>query len=72
MRCFLYNAEWHGLGLGVRKLAAAAKVWPDTVIRFARGERIRKRTIDSLRQVLEPAGGGSPVAASSGVRLIVR
>ena len=45
-----------GLGLGVRKLAAAAKVSPDTVVRFERGERIRKRTIDSLRQVLEAAG----------------
>ena len=56
--CFLYNAEWHGLGLEVRKLAAAAKVSPDTVIRFERGERIRKRTIDSLRQVLEAAGVG--------------
>ena len=46
-----------GLDLGVRKLASAAKVSPDTVVRFERGERIRKRTIDSLRQVLEAAGG---------------
>ena len=59
------------LGLGVRKLAAAAKVSPDTVVRFERGERLRERTIASLRQVLEAAGvefidgnGGGP-----GVRL---
>jgi len=38
------------------KLAAAAKVSPDTVVRFERGERIRKRTIDGLGQVLEAAG----------------
>jgi transcriptional regulator with XRE-family HTH domain len=44
------------LGLGVRKLAAAAKMSPDTVVRFERGERLRERTIASLRQVLEAAG----------------
>jgi len=45
-----------GLGLSIRKLAIAAKVSPQTVVRFERGEAIRKRTIDSLRQVLEAAG----------------
>ena len=44
------------IGLSVRKLAAAAKVSPETVLRFERGEKLRKRTIDSLRQVLEAAG----------------
>jgi transcriptional regulator with XRE-family HTH domain len=44
------------LGLGVRKLAAAAKVSPDTVVRFERGEKLRERTVASLRQVLEAAG----------------
>jgi transcriptional regulator with XRE-family HTH domain len=44
------------LGLGVRKLAAAAKVSPDTVVRFERGERLRERTVASLQQVLEAAG----------------
>ena len=44
------------LGLSVRKLAAAAKVSPETVVRFERAERIRQRTIASLRQVLEAAG----------------
>jgi transcriptional regulator with XRE-family HTH domain len=42
--------------LGVRKLAAAAKVSPDTVVRFERGERLRERTVASLQQVLEAAG----------------
>ncbi len=44
------------LGLGVRKLAAAAKVSPDTVVRFEREEKLRERTVASLRQVLEAAG----------------
>ena len=43
------------IGLSVKKLAAAAKVSPETVLRFERGEKLRKRTIDSLRQVLEAA-----------------
>jgi transcriptional regulator with XRE-family HTH domain len=44
------------IGLSARKLAAAAKVSPETVIRFERGEKLRKRTVDSLRQVFEAAG----------------
>jgi transcriptional regulator with XRE-family HTH domain len=44
------------LGLGVRKLAAAAKVSPATVVGFERGEKLRERTVVSLRQVLEAAG----------------
>ena len=44
------------IGLSARKLAAAAKVSPETVVRFERGEKLRKRTVDSLRQVLEAAG----------------
>jgi hypothetical protein len=51
---------------------AAAKVSPDTVIRFERGERIRKRTIDSLRQVLEAAGVEFTDGRKPGVRLIMR
>ena len=61
-----------GLGLGVRKLASAAKVSPDTVVRFERGERIRKRTIDSLRQVLEAAGVEFTDGRKPGVRISVR
>ncbi len=59
------------LNLGIRELAAAAKVSPDTVARFERGEALRERTTDALRSALESAGvqfikenGGGP-----GVRL---
>jgi transcriptional regulator with XRE-family HTH domain len=59
------------LGLGVRELAAAAKVSIDTIARFERGDELKERTIDALRRALEEAGvefidenGGGP-----GVRL---
>jgi len=60
------------LGLGVRELAAAAKVSIDTVARFERGAELKERTIEALQRALEAAGvefirenGGGP-----GVRLI--
>jgi transcriptional regulator with XRE-family HTH domain len=31
------------IGLSARKLAAAAKVSPETVVRFERGEKLRQR-----------------------------
>ena len=59
------------LGLGVRELAAAAKVSTDTVARFERGEDLKERTIEALQRTFEAAGvefidenGGGP-----GVRL---
>ena len=59
------------LGLGVRELAAAAKVSIDTVARFERGAELKERTIEALQRALEAAGvefirenGGGP-----GVRL---
>lgn len=59
------------LGIGVRELAVAAKVSPDTIARLERGEELRERTIDAIREALEAAGieliaenGGGP-----GVRL---
>ena len=55
------------LGLGVRDLAASAKVSVDTVARFERGEELKERTIDALQNALETAGvkfiaenGGGP------------
>jgi transcriptional regulator with XRE-family HTH domain len=57
------------IGLSVRKLAAAAKVSPETVIRFERGEKLRKRTVDSLRQVLEAAGLEFTDGRKPGVRV---
>jgi hypothetical protein len=57
--------------MGVRDLAAAAKVSVDTVARFERGEELKERTIAALQSTLELAGiifieenGGGP-----GVRL---
>ena len=62
------------LGMGIRELAAAAKVSVDTVARFERGEELKERTIDALQHALEAAGvklidenGGGP-----GVRLAKR
>jgi transcriptional regulator with XRE-family HTH domain len=59
------------LGMGVRELAAGAKVSVDTVARFERGEELRERTVEALQRTLEAAGitlidenGGGP-----GVRL---
>ena len=61
-----------GLGLSIRKLAIAAKVSPQTVVRFERGEAIRKRTIDSLRQVLEAAGVEFTNGRKPGVGISIR
>ena len=61
-----------GLALSIRKLAIAAKVSPQTVVRFERGEAIRKRTIDSLRQVLEAAGVEFTNGRKPGVRMSIR
>ncbi len=44
------------LGMGVRELAAAAKVSVDTVARFERGEELKQRTIEALQRTLEAAG----------------
>ena len=55
--------------MSVRKLAAAAKVSPETVLRFERSEKLRKRTIDSRRQVLEAAGLEFTDGRKPGVRL---
>jgi transcriptional regulator with XRE-family HTH domain len=44
------------LGMGVRELAAAAKVSVDTVARFERGEELKERTIDAIQRTLETAG----------------
>jgi len=44
------------LGLGVRDLARLAKVSPNTVTRFERGESLNPRTIDALKAALEKTG----------------
>jgi transcriptional regulator with XRE-family HTH domain len=57
------------LGLGVRDLAAAAKVSVDTVARFERGDELKERTIDALRHALEVAGAEFTNGGQPGVRL---
>ena len=44
------------LGWGVRDLAAAAKVSPDTIARLERGETLYPRTVEAIRAALETAG----------------
>jgi len=57
------------LGLGVRELAAAAKVSVDTVARFERGDELKERTIDALQRALEAAGVEFTNGDQPGVRL---
>ena len=57
------------LGLGVRELAAAAKVSIDTVARFERGDELKERTIDALQRALEAAGVEFTNGDPPGVRL---
>lgn len=62
------------LGLGVRDLAELAKVSPDTVARFERGEALRDRTVDDMKRALESAGivfltDGQSIDGGPGVRL---
>ena len=57
------------LGLGVRELAALAKVSIDTVARFERGEELKERTIDALSRALEAAGVEFTNGNQPGVRL---
>lgn len=44
------------LNLGVRDLAALAKVAPGTISRFEGGEELKERTVDDIRSALESAG----------------
>lgn len=57
------------LGLGVRELAAAAKVSIDTVARFERGELLKERTVEALQRALEAAGVEFTNGDQPGVRL---
>jgi transcriptional regulator with XRE-family HTH domain len=57
------------LGMGVRELAAAAKVSTDTVARFERGEELKERTLEAIRRALEDAGVEFTNGERPGVRL---
>ena len=52
------------LGLGVRELAAAAKVSIDTVARFERGDELKERTIEALQRTPNQPVSSSPMAIS--------
>ena len=43
-------------GLGVRELAAAANVSPNTVARLERGEELKETTVAAIRAALEAKG----------------
>jgi transcriptional regulator with XRE-family HTH domain len=58
------------LGLGVRELAAAAKVSADTVARFERGDQLKERTVEALQRALESAGVEFTNGDRPGVRLV--
>jgi transcriptional regulator with XRE-family HTH domain len=55
------------LGWGVRELARAAKTSTDTISRLERGELLKERTLDAIRNVLETAG--VEFLSNNGVRL---
>jgi len=44
------------IGWGVRDLARATQISPDTVARFERGETLRERTVEGIRKAFEAAG----------------
>uniref|UniRef100_UPI000470013B helix-turn-helix domain-containing protein n=1 Tax=Acetobacter papayae TaxID=1076592 RepID=UPI000470013B len=44
------------VGWGVRELAAAADVSPNTIARLERGEELKASTIEAIRSALETAG----------------
>lgn len=45
-----------GLNLGVRELAALAKVSPTTITRLESGEELKERTVDAIQAALETLG----------------
>jgi transcriptional regulator with XRE-family HTH domain len=57
------------LGMGVRELAAAAKISTDTVARFERGEELKERTVEAIRRAFEAAGVEFTNGERPGVRL---
>lgn len=57
------------VGWGVRDLAAAAKVSPDTIARLERGESLYPRTVEAIRAALEAMGVEFTNGEAPGVRL---
>lgn len=44
------------LQIGIREVAALAKVAPSTISRLEAGEELKPRTIEAIRQAFEKAG----------------
>ena len=61
-----------GAWLERQKASGRGASCPQRVVRFERGEKLRQRTIVSLRQVLEAAGVEFTNGRKPGVRLSVR
>ena len=57
------------VGWGVRDLAAAAHMSPDTIARLERGESLYPRTVDAIRAALEAAGVTFTNGDEPGVKL---
>jgi transcriptional regulator with XRE-family HTH domain len=57
------------LQLGVRELAAKARVSPATIVRFEASQELRERTVDAIRAALEAAGVEFTNGDQPGVRL---
>ncbi|PSH57521.1 transcriptional regulator [Phyllobacterium brassicacearum] len=53
MQCRMARAA---LQLGVLELAKLANVSTNTIVRFERGELLRKSTVDSIKDIFESAG----------------
>lgn len=62
------------IGWGVRDLAVAAAVSPDTIARLERGESLYPRTLAAIRAALEAAGVAfiAENGGGAGVRLKAR
>ncbi|MCM5552412.1 helix-turn-helix domain-containing protein [Pleomorphomonas sp. NRKKF1] len=59
------------LEIGVRELAAMAKVSPTTVSKLEAGEELKPRTVEAIRAALEAAGIEfiPDIGGGAGVRL---
>lgn len=58
-----------GLNLGIRDLAALARVSPTTITRFERGETLLLTTLDAIRTTLEALGARFPSVAAPTVSI---
>lgn len=74
MSCVQSRMARAAVGWGVRELAAAAAVSPDTIARLERGETLYPRTLAAIRAALEAAGVEfiAENGGGAGVRLKLR